>query len=86
MVKTCGTREECDFLVPKLEKFEPLRQQRITETFRPKGKFNVLIHNDLWTNNMLFKSVIFHSSNPTYCSIALRNITFDDINDNNELE
>ena len=55
MVQTCGTSEERDFLVPKLEKFEPLRQQRIADAFTPKGNFNVLIHNDLWTNNMLFK-------------------------------
>ena len=55
MIETCGSDDDRNALVSKLEKFVPVRRDRVREVFRPKGKFDVLIHNDLWSNNMLFK-------------------------------
>jgi hypothetical protein len=55
LLKEVGSEEEVARLLPKLVKFEEKRRHLVYEAFEPTQKFNVLIHNDLWTNNMLFK-------------------------------
>ena len=41
-------------LLRKIEDFYPKRKRNLDPLFRPRGKFNCILHNDAWCNNMMF--------------------------------
>ena len=42
-------------VVKKVKEFPKKRKDVLAEINMPNGKFNVIIHNDAWTNNFMYR-------------------------------
>ena len=55
IIKECTSKETADHYGTLLDKLGAKRQEILRDAVEPKGPFNVISHNDLWSSNMLFK-------------------------------
>ena len=55
IIKECASKEDADHFGPMLDKFGKKRMEILGDAVAPTGPFNTICHNDLSSNNVLFK-------------------------------